>query len=143
MKYGERRYENLQATRATLQGLGSPSNFNHHFSGRGFEMSLKLSTIKTTCQLYDQIVEQIQGIHKALGPVAELIEYELTGIETIADEMRCIAGDLRDTASDIAVNKNYEIDDIQAELDSTIKVHQIELDDLRGEIELEMEEATK
>ena len=98
-------------------------------------MSLKLSTIKETCPLYDQIVEQIDEIHKVLGPVADLINHELAGIATIADEIRCIAGDLRDTASDIATEKNGEIEDIQKEMDDLIKDHALELDGLREELE--------
>ncbi len=77
-------------------------------------MSKRLRAIPDTCPIYDDIESRISEIKNVLGEqVSGLIEYELKEILKSADEIRNTCGDLRETASDIASEKNEEMEELR------------------------------
>jgi len=98
-------------------------------------MSKQLSKIQTTCPIYDKIVKEVEYIKNTLDEETyNSIKGELDLILYYADEIRNIAGDLRDTASDIADDKNKEIEELQSQLEDLEKDKNYQIEKLEDRI---------
>ena len=97
-------------------------------------MSERLSRIKYTCPIFDELKNEVDEIESYIDDEYEYscaIKQCLSAIIDYADEIRNAAGDLRDTASDIASSKNDEIDDLEKEKEEVND----EIEQLKEEIE--------
>ena len=113
-------------------------------------MSKRLSSIKTSCPLFDKAISYIDNIVPKLKQyqedglvvddwlikeIKDDIDYEKSNIE----EARSINGDLRDTCLDIADTKNEEIEELHKRMEDIEKDYEKRIDELGVKIrELEL-----
>lgn len=88
-------------------------------------MSKRLRYIPETCPIYRDLEDEVKFIKDNLGEdVSYDVDRALDAILDYADQIRNTCADLRETAKDIANEKNGEIDDLRFESEKKIEEYQ-------------------
>lgn len=98
-------------------------------------MSKRLRDIPTSCKMFDSAISELKYIERIVEPeVWKEIEKEINAAIEYIEEGRSINGELRDTCSDIANEKNEEIGELCDNIQELKEEYEQKIDEMEDEI---------